>query len=117
MLYTLKDGTIIEAKINVVSFEFKPVVLDGELVPATDYPGYDSWKDAITEEGIDFGQITKDQAIAMGLPGCRLLRRGHVPGRLTVNTYRPELLTTWPERGQSSILLVVRASSPAVSNR
>jgi hypothetical protein len=53
----------------VVSFEFKPVVLDGELVPATDYPGYDSWKDAITEEGIDFGQITKDQAIAMGLPG------------------------------------------------
>jgi hypothetical protein len=69
MLYTLKDGTIIEAKINVVSFEFKPVVLDGELVPATDYPGYDSWKDAITEEGIDFGQITKDQAIAMGLPG------------------------------------------------
>jgi hypothetical protein len=35
----------------------------------TDYPGYESWKDAITEEGIDFGQITKDQAIAMGLPG------------------------------------------------
>jgi len=59
---------VIEAKINVVSFEFKPVVLDGELVPATDYPGYDSWKDAITEDGIDFSKITKDQAIAMGLP-------------------------------------------------
>jgi glycine cleavage system regulatory protein len=53
--------------------ESKPVgpvvAVTGELVPATDYPGYDSWKDAITEEGIDFGQITKDQAIAMGLPG------------------------------------------------
>jgi uncharacterized protein YnzC (UPF0291/DUF896 family) len=67
MRYTLNDGRVIEAKINVVSFEFKPVVLDGELVPATDYPGYDSWKDAITEEGIDFSKITQAQAIKMGI--------------------------------------------------
>jgi hypothetical protein len=67
MRYTLKDGRVIEAKINVVSFEFKPVVLDGELVPATDYPGYDSWKDAITEDGIDFSKITQAQAIKMGI--------------------------------------------------
>jgi predicted RNA-binding protein Jag len=51
--------------------ESKPVgpvvAVTGELVPATDYPGYDSWKDAITEEGIDFGQITQAQAIKMGI--------------------------------------------------
>jgi hypothetical protein len=72
MYYYLKDGRVVEAKINVVNFEFKseePVVVTGELVAATDYPSYENWKDAITEEGIDFGQITKDQAIAMGLPG------------------------------------------------
>ncbi|MGI6468327.1 MAG: hypothetical protein ACOX0Q_04820 [Syntrophomonadaceae bacterium] len=67
MLYTLKDGTIIEAKINVVSFEFKPVVLDGELVAAEDYTSYENWKDAITEDGIDFSKITQAQAIKMGI--------------------------------------------------
>lgn len=59
----IEGGTIV---VGIVS---EP--LDGELVPATDYEGYPkyaSWKDAITEDGIDFRQITKDQAIAMGLP-------------------------------------------------
>jgi hypothetical protein len=57
----------IEGSTIVVGIVSEP--LDGELVPATDYSSYNSWKDAITEDGIDFGQITKDQAIAMGLPG------------------------------------------------
>jgi len=51
--------------------ESKPVgpvvAVTGELVPATDYPGYDSWKDAITEDGIDFSKITQAQAIKMGI--------------------------------------------------
>ncbi|MGI6577166.1 MAG: Ig-like domain-containing protein [Eubacteriales bacterium] len=40
----------------------------GKLEGATDYPGYDNWSAAITEDGIDFSRITKEQAIAMGLP-------------------------------------------------
>lgn len=63
----------IEGDTIVVGIVSEPLSepLDGELVPATDYQGYpeyDSWKKAITEDGIDFRQITEDQAIPMGLP-------------------------------------------------
>jgi hypothetical protein len=61
----------------IFSFTYDPdavqgveiVTTQGELVPAADYPGYENWSAVFTAAGVDFGQITKDQAIAMGLPG------------------------------------------------
>ena len=44
-----------------------PVVEDGELVAATDYTSYENWKDAITDDGIDFSKITQADAIKMGI--------------------------------------------------
>lgn len=60
----LVDLYIEEGKI-VVGLVSEPI--EGELVPATDYPGYDSWEGAITKDGIDFSKITQAQAIKMGI--------------------------------------------------
>jgi hypothetical protein len=39
----------------------------GALVAAEDYTGYEDWSAVFTDDGIDFGQITKADAIKMGI--------------------------------------------------
>jgi hypothetical protein len=66
-----KDGSEYIFSFTYASSEVKgveKVTTPGKLEGATDYAGYNEWSAAITDDGIDFSKITKDQAIAMGLP-------------------------------------------------
>ena len=69
MRYYLKDGGVVEIKLNVVSFIFKDKVVpvEGQLVAPENYSGSSSWSAAITADGIDFREINKADAIKMGI--------------------------------------------------
>ncbi len=65
--YTLDNQTLKATITPPSTKKYALEVVDGELVGATEYSGYDNWKEAITTEGIDFRNITQAQAIKMGI--------------------------------------------------